>query len=152
MSKNRFIPAERILGEVLEAYKERNDQVGMAEAYHTFGNMYKNEGLSTPQNLRHFQTRGTYEKRFELSKDYFEKALSLYKDQQDFMGISKSYFGIASVYGILKKNQKACEYLDKSLEAYNQGKEKDPNARLPILTDYKDAREMIAYFKKVAAC
>ena len=151
MSQNRFIPAERIIGEALETYKERNDEAGMAEAYHTFGNLYKNGRLST-RNLLAFQNSGTYEKRFELSKDYFEKSARLYKNQQDFMGLTKSYFGMSNAYWGLKNKEKSCEYLDESLEAYNQGKAKDFNAHIPILTGWKDAREMITAFKKKSKC
>lgn len=152
MSQNRFIPAERIIGEVLETYKERNDEAGMAEAYHTFGNLYKNNGLSTPSNKQYYQSSGIYEKRFDLSKDYFEKAASLYEKQQDFMGLTKSNFGIANAYWGLKNKEKTCEYYDKSLEVYNKGKKNNPNVQLPILTGYKDAREMIEHFKEIAVC
>jgi hypothetical protein len=43
-------------------------------------------------------------------------------------------------------------WLEKSLGAYNQGKAKDPNVHIPILTGWKDAREMIAAFKKKSKC
>jgi hypothetical protein len=54
MSQNRVIPAERITGEALEIFKERNDEGGMAEAYHTFENLYKNDGIATPPNKKLF--------------------------------------------------------------------------------------------------
>jgi hypothetical protein len=33
----------------------------------------------------------------ELSKEYFEKAAKIYGNQQDFMGLTKPYLGIANV-------------------------------------------------------
>ncbi|MGD9850993.1 MAG: hypothetical protein AB7T38_06985 [Nitrospirales bacterium] len=138
--------------EALETFKEKNDEGGMAEAYHTFGNLYKNSGVSTPPNQGHLEGKFTFSERMELSKGYFEKAAQIYDHQHDFMGLTKSYFGIASVYGIQGEKFLACEWLEKSLEAYNNGVEKDPNARLPILGGWKDAREMIEAFKKKWSC
>lgn len=138
--------------EALETFKKKNDEGGIAEGYHTFGNLYKNDGVSLPPNKIYFEGKYTYQQRMELSREYFEKAAQIYEDRQDFMGLTKSYFGIANVYGIRGENFLACQWLAKSLEAYNNGIEKDPNARLPILTGWKDPREMIEAFKKKISC
>jgi tetratricopeptide (TPR) repeat protein len=148
----RPLAAERLIGEALDSYRANGDEIGMAEAYHTFGNLYKFNCYHTKWEKYLLETMGSHEKAYERSRENFQKAADLYEKHKDLMGASRSYFGIGNVYGIQEDQQRACALYDKSLALYNEGKAQDPNARINILTGFKDVPTMIQAFKNKSGC
>jgi tetratricopeptide (TPR) repeat protein len=148
----RPLAAERLIGEALDSYRTNGDELGMAEAYHTFGNLYKFNCYHTKWEKQLLETTGTHEKAYERSRENFQKAAELYEKHKDFMGVSQSYFGIGNVYGIQGDKQRACAFYDKSLAIYNEGKAQNPNARINILTGFRDFPTMIQGFKNENGC
>ncbi len=152
MDQCRPIPAERLIGEALGLYKEKGDEIGMAEAYHSFGNLYKFNCYHQKHEKSLLATVGSHEKAYELSKQNFEKAAQLYKKHDDFIGISKSYFGIGNVYGIQGNKSKECAFYDESLKYYYQAQTENLKASANILTNFKDFPEMVEKFKSKDGC
>ena|SRR6266487_1598826 len=152
MDQCRPLPAERLIGEALDSYRTNGDEIGMAEAYHTFGNLYKFDCYHTKWAKHLLETMGTHEKAYERSRENFQKAAELYEKHKDFMGVTQSYFGIGNVYGIQGDKQMACAFYDKSLAIYNEGRAQDPNARINIRTGFKDVPTMIQAFKNENGC
>ena len=84
MDQNRPLPAKRFIDEALEKYRAQGNELGMAEAYHTYGNYYKDGQLGFKQ--------------YAESEQNFRKALELYEKNGNYPGIVKSYFGIGNSY------------------------------------------------------
>ena len=151
MNQGRAVPAEKLIGEALKAYQESGTELGAAEAYHTYGNFYKND-LYHGKFKRYFESAGTYDGTYERSLENFQKVLELYAKYNDYPGVTKSSFGLANVYGIQDKKQKACETYDLSLTSWDQAKRENPDAKLLILTRFSNVPDMIDAFKKKEEC
>ena len=120
-SQGRFIPAKRFIEEAEKIYKEEGNKQGLAEAYHAFGNLYQHGPVGKLENKY---------RDYDLSRQYFERAYNLYNEIGDDMGRAKSLLGLSQ--GLQNNRIKECECLKKSLEAYYEGKKKNPSAELPM--------------------
>lgn len=121
-SQGRFIPAKRFIEDAEKIYKEEGNKEGLAETYHTFGNLYKHGHVGKLENKY---------RDYDLSRQYFQRAYDLYNELGDDMGRAKCLLGIAQT--LQNDKIKECEYLKKSLEVYYEGKKKNPSAKMPML-------------------
>ncbi len=80
MGQCRPIPAERLIGKALHIYEEKGDEIGMAEAHHTFGNLYKNQCDHSKYEKYLLETVGSHEKAYAKSEQNFLKGLSCTKN------------------------------------------------------------------------
>jgi len=135
MNYGRFLRAEQFLKEAKEIFEEKGNEHGIAEAYFSLGNMYKNSHEHNTLRNR------------EKAREYFEQAHNLFRKNDNYIGVAKSLFGIANT--IPDENKKeACRYYDESLNAYYKAKELDPSATMPIIREkYKDFPSMVEDYK-----
>jgi tetratricopeptide (TPR) repeat protein len=144
---DRPLPAENLIDEALDIYQKKGDELGMAEAYHTYGNLYKTDVYYTFPR--------TSERRVKTKEEavgYFQKALDLYKKNNDFIGAAKCQFGMGQVYWVVGKNAEACSVLDDSLVSYNKAKELDPSAKMPFRANAPEFSKIIQYTKEGVGC
>jgi tetratricopeptide (TPR) repeat protein len=151
MAIERFVPAERLIQETLDIYTKQGNEIGMAEAYHTFGNFYKNEIYHT-KFARFYKSLGTYDGTYMRSIDNFSTARALFEKNENYAGVTKCLIGLGNAYSLRAEKDKACVSYDDALGFYNKAKQKDPSVRLPILTKYRDAEELINAFKQSEGC
>jgi tetratricopeptide (TPR) repeat protein len=139
MNQRRPIPARRFIEEALEKYQEQGNETGVAEAYFTFGNYYKNANMYVD---------------LDKSEENFRKALDIYKKHNDYEGIVKSHFGIGNVFQVKGSMTKACEEYNESLSNFEKGAKADPSfiKTINIRTGFKDVPEMINGFKANIGC
>jgi hypothetical protein len=76
--EERFLPAERLIGEALDIYTKQGDEIGMADAHHAFGNFYKHELYHT-KFAPVFKRVGTYDGTYMRSIDNFSTAKRLFE-------------------------------------------------------------------------
>src|SRR6266403_1841257 len=86
------------------------------------------------------------------SIDNFSTARALFEKNENYAGVTKCLIGLGNAYSLRAEKDKACVSYDDALGFYNKAKQKDPNVRLPILTKYRDAEELINAFKQSEGC
>lgn len=147
MDAGRPLPAENLIDEALAIYQKEGNEIGMAEAYHAYGNLYKTNVYYTFPRVseRRVKTK-------EEAVGYFQKALDLYVKNNDYIGVAKCQFGMGQVYWVVGKKTEACTTLDESLASYNKAKERDPSARMPFRTQETEFSKVIQYTKEGVGC
>ncbi|MCK4912112.1 MAG: tetratricopeptide repeat protein [Candidatus Omnitrophica bacterium] len=136
MNYGRFLRAEQFLREAEKIFEEKENDHGIAEAYFSLGNMYKN-------NHEHNTLQDT-----KKSRECFEHAHNLFRKNENFIGVAKSLFGLANAYGIENNSLESCSHYDESLNAYYKAKKLNPSAIMPIMIKkYKDFPDMVEDYK-----
>ena len=151
MAHQRFLPAERLIREALDIYTKQGDEVGMAEAHHAFGNFYKNELYHT-KFAATYKWLGTYDGTYMKSIDNFATAKRLFEKNQNDVGVTKSLVGLGNAYSVRGEKDKACENYNAALRSWEAARARDPSVRAPILTQYRDAEELINAFRQKEGC
>jgi len=151
MAIERFLPAERLIQEALDIYTKQGNEIGMAEAYHAFGNFYKN-GVYHTKFAGFYKRLGTYDGTYMRSIDNFSSARAIFEKHENYAGVTKCLVGLGNAYSLRGEKDKACVSYDDALGFYHKAKQKDPSVRLPILPKYRDAEELINAFKQSEGC
>ena len=144
--ENRPLMADTLISQSIEMYKENKDTEGLAEAYHAYGNLYKNYIIQPYKTI--------YDPTYMKSINSFQKAKKLFEQSKSEIGIVKSLVGIGMGYSIRNESNTACQYYDEALLKYNNGKRngtitKDPQI---FIKGYKNFGEIIEKILKQAKC
>jgi tetratricopeptide (TPR) repeat protein len=151
MDRKRFIPAEALIQESLDIYRQQGNELGMAEAYHTFGNLYKN-GDYIDRYVRSTTRFGTETEAYARSIDNFTRAKVLFEKHDDYASVTRCLVGIGNGYSLLGDKPRACQSYAEALRSFDVARQKDPSVRLPILTGYPDAPSLINAFIEKEGC
>lgn len=155
-NQGRPIPAERLIRESIDIYQERNDELGLANAYRVYGLFFKSEGVNRMQKF--YESNGfidksaTYATRLEKSLEYLQKARVILEKQKNLDRMANIYMHIGFVYQIMKDKPAACSSYDKSLLAYKAMLADDPKSAVLLPPKYKSYDTFIADIKNSAAC
>lgn len=147
MNQGRPIPAKNLIDSSINKYHEMNDNNGLAEAYHTMGNLYKSGDFDASVYGNKFTD-------YNISLSYFTKSEELYKSVNNYEGMIKSRFGIANIYTIKGDLPSACKEYDKSNNYYQEMLQKKPEQenKLNILTGFNNFPDILKAFKNKYNC
>ncbi len=140
MRQGRPLPAKQFIDDALEKFRAEGNELGMAEAYHTYGNFYKNRNLGF--------------KRYEESEENFRKALVLYEKHNNYAGMVKSHFGIGNTYRS-RDTAKECDEYRQSLLNYQKGIKSNPDLdkQIGLLNPhFRNTGDMITAFMTDIGC
>lgn len=144
--------AKRFIDEVFQKFSNEGNEIGMAEAYHSYGGFYKvfSENPTYSKCLTGYL--GSYaDPGGAKSLSYYQKAVELYEKNNNHLGVSKCYFGIGNLYH-RRDNQLACSYYDKCIEEFEKARRLDPAVKFPIRSNYRDVYHIVDEFKKDIGC
>ena len=147
MNEGRALMAEDLIRQAMVIYKKENNILGIAEAYHTYGNLYKHSSY-------HNKKPGTFDRSFMKSVSNYEMAKTSYEQVGDEVGAVKSLIGMGNAYHLRNEDNKACGYYSEALSRYNSGKENGVITKEPVILDkrYKNIGDVIIAFKKREKC
>ena len=153
VGEDRLLAAEDVIGQALSTFQQRNDIAGMAEAYHAYGNLYKNglfqDGRWTPK----FQELGTWDGTYTKSIANFSKAQQLFEQSADEIGAVKCLVGAGNAYSLRNDKPKACALYREALTRYRNAKGTgQPLKAHPILTGYADIGALTEAFIAKERC
>lgn len=124
---DRPLPAQYLIEEAIEIYKNRNDEIGLADAYRTYAFFLQSNAVAKWDRMNFFDKTVTHENRFEKAVEYWNKAISLYEGKSIYDRASNCYFNIAKVNFFHLDNKEAtCKYLTKSLQSQLRFKKDNP--------------------------
>jgi tetratricopeptide (TPR) repeat protein len=155
--QERPLPAEKLIWEALEIYRDRGDRLGVAEAYRQYAfflrapnvgryaDLYRDKGFMDPSV--------TLDNRLEKSLEYLETALAIYETEGAYRSLVNIHFAIAINHHVLGREREACSALDDSLASYREAVERDPEGAVILPNGYVGWEEVIRDGKKdVGGC
>lgn len=153
MSEDRLLLAEDMIRQAMVKFESAGDKPGMAEAYHAYGNLYKNDLYINGRWKEKFKEMGNYDGTYMKSIDNFAKCQDLYVEIGNGFGEAKCLLGAGNAYGLKGETVKACDYYKRALVAYNTAKQNGSNFQEPqMLTGYANMGELVKAFIKKEEC
>ena len=132
--------AEKLIRQAIDAYTRRDDAHGLGNAYREYADLLRSDAFSEKwanyYREHGFQDRTvTLENRMAKSSEYYTKALGFYaraeaqlRDEKKFGPLTNVYFNMAMSYHQLQQDKKACEYFDRTIDAYKENLRLNPAA------------------------
>ncbi|MEW6521485.1 MAG: hypothetical protein AB1461_18975 [Thermodesulfobacteriota bacterium] len=134
--QQRPLPAERLIREAIEAYKQQNDELGLAEGYRAYGFFFRSPAIEKWRKI--YEEHGfldksaTYFNRYDESIEYFEHSARLFEKNDKYDSLTNIYLNMGFTYEFAKKNDKACEAYRTSLVASSKFKESNPSTSITL--------------------
>lgn len=156
-NQSRPLPAERLLIEAIEICTKSNDSLCLGYAYLSYANFFSSSSVEkwekTYRENGFWNKNATYENRHSLSRDYFKKAISKFKETKKYDALTNTYLRLGSNYHYFTTAQeKKCAAFDKSVEYNLMNIKTNPAADVYLPNGYSSYKEYIAFIKKEAGC
>lgn len=163
MRQDRPLPAERLIREAIAIYEERSDQHGLGNANREYGDLLRSHAIlnwETVYRRDGFQdTSITFENRFEKASEFYRKSITYYERAEPLLqqagkydALTNVYFNAAWSHLQVGENEKACGYYDKTTQAYDENKRRNPSAKPYIPSGSGSFAEFISATKRRAGC
>ncbi len=149
MMQNRAALAELTIRDAMKIFRKNNDELGIADAYHSYGNLYKDNSYHGKW-AAFFKKEGTYDGTYMKSIENFNMAMVLFENHSEDSGVVKCLIGIGNAYGLRNEKEKECENYNRALSRYKKSKEEGKIKVEPVIHDkrYKNMGELIEAFIK----
>ena len=140
IDQGRPLPAERLIYEAIEIYRERDDPHGLGYAFGLYAellqsNTVKKAEISYMRDGFRDKTV-TLSNRFEKSTEYtraaileYERAIERHRRVDKFDSLTNAHLHLAWLHQRLLDKMAACENFQKTLDAYARNIERDPQAK-----------------------
>ncbi len=152
----RPLPAERMIRESIEIYKNEKNDLGLAEAYRAYGFFFRS-GAVEKWN-KHYKKDGfmeplaTYNNRYDKSIEYFAKSETIYKEHKRYDALTNIYLNMAFTYEFAGDKAQACEAYKKSLSSNEQQMKDQPGSKVELPEGSKSYEEYVAGPLKRLGC
>lgn len=155
--QDRPLVAERLIREAIEIYQKNSDELGLAEAYRTYGFFFESGSVEGKWSKQYreggfLDKSATFDTRFEKSIEYFEKARAIFAGQKRFGDLTNVNMNLGYVYSTLGKRDAACQSFDRSLENYRDNLRHNPFAKPISPKGFGTFEEFLADLKKKNNC
>ena len=133
--------AEKLIRQAMDIYAQRDDAHGLGNAYREYADLLRSDAFSAKW-ANYFREHGfqdrtvTVENRMAKSSEYYTRAIRYYsraeaqlRGERKFGALTNVYFNMATSYYQLQDTQKACEYFDRTIDAYKENIRLNPNAK-----------------------
>lgn len=154
--------AETLIRQAMDIYAERDDAHGLGNAYREYADLLRSDAVSGKW-AKYYREHGfrdrtvTFENRMAKSSEYYAKALGYYsraeaqlKEANEFGPLTNVYFNMAMSYHQLGNKGKACEYFDRTIDAYEENIHRNPAAKPYSPTG--SVPDLVSSLKKQAGC
>lgn len=134
--QQRPLPAERLIRESLEIYKRENNELGLAEAYRSYGFFFRSPSIEKWH--KHYETSGfldksaTFNTRYDKSIEYFENSAQLFEKNKKYDMLTNVYLNMGFTYEFANKPDKACELYKRSLDPSKKFTENNPGKSISL--------------------
>jgi hypothetical protein len=114
--QNRPIPAERLIREAIEIYREKGDEQGLAVGYLRYAEFFNSNSVGRWEPF--YQKNGfmdkeaVFDKRWERSLEYLQKARDLYEKQSNYALLTYVDEEFALIYKHFKDHKNTCHYFE----------------------------------------
>lgn len=155
--QDRPLIAERLIREAIDIYQKNNDQLGLAEAYRTYGLFFESRSIYGKWS-KQYKEKGfldksaTFDTRFEKSIEYFEKAGAIYAQNKRFDALTNVYLNLGDIYTAIGKREEGCQAFDRCLKSYHDNIRQNPTAKPIAPKGFSSVEEFIIDLKNKNDC
>jgi tetratricopeptide (TPR) repeat protein len=134
--QQRPLPAEQLIKESVDTYKQENNEMGLAEAYRAYGFFFRSSAVEKWR--KHYETDGfldktaTYSNRYDKSIEYFDQSARLFAKNGKYDKVTNVYLKMGFTYEFAGRNEKACESYTASLDTNARFAKDNPGASLTL--------------------
>jgi tetratricopeptide (TPR) repeat protein len=154
--ERRPLPAERLIREAAEVYRQQNDQLGLAEAYRQYGFFFRSEAVGSYAQIYaqegFLDSTASVETRYEKSVEYFQRAGAIYEELASFDMLSNAELNTGFTYHFMGQPNRACAAFDRSLSAQQRAEQTMAGGGPELPRGFKSFAEYIAAAKQEAGC
>jgi tetratricopeptide (TPR) repeat protein len=153
----RPLMAERLIREAIDIYQQKGDEIGLANAYRTYGFFFRSESIEGKYS-KHYRDRGfleksaTFDNRYAKSLEYFYQAARIYAAHQRFDALTNVNFNAGLTYVLSGEFKAACRAFDTSLENMRGNLRQNPAAKPVVPAGFQDYETFLADTKKRYGC
>ena len=150
---NRPLPAQNLIEEAIEIYKKRNDKLGLAIAYQTYGDFLQSPVVGQWSKMDFFDKTVTQDNRYQKALEYYQKALDIAENISDHAMASSAYFSIGRLYLLHFENKEfVCNNFTKSIEQHLIFRKDNPNTKVNLPAGYNTFVDYLNAVQKQAGC
>jgi tetratricopeptide (TPR) repeat protein len=154
-NQDRPLVADRLIREATETYLNSGDQLGLAEAYRTYGFFLRSqsvEGKSKYYRENGFLDRSvSFDTRYEKSIDYLEKARAIFERYGRFDALTNVNLNIGFTYEVLGNLDAACRAFDRSV-GNNRDSLESAKVKVALPKGVATYEDFLAPHRKRAGC
>jgi tetratricopeptide (TPR) repeat protein len=154
--QDRPLIAEQLIREAIGSYRKNNDQLGLADAYRTYGFFFRSSAIEGKWS-QHYRENGfldksaSFDSRYEKSIEYLEKARTIFAEYKRFDALTNVNLNIGFTYEVMGYGAAACEAFDRSLEN-NRDNLEISKAKVTLPQGFASYEEFLAPHKERAGC
>jgi tetratricopeptide (TPR) repeat protein len=154
----RPFPAEKLIIESIQIYKEQNNEKGLAEAYRAYGTFFRSTAVGESPWRKSYEERGfldksaKFESRYSKSIEYYMLADNIYERLDFLERRSNVHLNMGITYELAGDLPSACKAYSESLRFNTAALQKDPTIIIFVPPPYKTFAEGLAPFLKRAQC
>ena len=151
------LTAETLIRETMEAYRTRNDQLGLAEAYRAYA-FFLRSGVIEGKWSEHYKSVGfldpsvTFATRYEKSIDYLEKARAIFSTYGRYDALTNINLNIGFTYEVLGNPEAACRAFENSIGSNREGLERHAKLQIGLPKGYATYEDFLAPHRKRVGC
>ena len=154
--QDRPLPAERLIREAIEVYQKNGDQLGVAEAYRTYGFFFRSRSVGGKWS-KFYRDNGfldrsaTFDARYIKSIEYFEMARAIYSAHQRFDALTNVDLNMGFTFELMGDRQAACQAFDRSRQDHTEMLRRNPDAKIE-LQGFSTYEQFLAPHRQRAGC
>jgi tetratricopeptide (TPR) repeat protein len=155
--QDRPLIAERLIREAVESYRKRNDQLGLADAYQTYGFFFRSSALEG-KSSNYYRENGfldksaSFDARYEKSIEYLEKARTIFAENKRFDALTNVNLNIGFTYEVMGYGAAACEAFERSLENNRDNLRQISKAKIALPQGFATYEDFLAPHRERAGC
>ncbi len=153
-NSGRIARARQVTREAADIFAEQGDKKGLAAAYRQMAFLIRLHGEDA---ILASSEAGVGENQLDIdradkSTDYFQRALVIQQELEDYALVSHLQFNIGVNYALSKRPHQACTAFDQSLAAYNSEKTRRPEHDPELPPGVTSFDDFIRQAKQEASC
>ena len=150
----RALIAERLIWEAMDIFRERQDFHGLGHAHREYADLLTSPSMGRWEKV--FREDGfrdatvTYDNRPEKAKEYYARAMDLYRraepslvEDKVYDALTNLYYNMAYASFQLSEIEESCTYVKKSLDAYAQNIVQNPDAKPHVPPGYDSFQSLV---------
>lgn len=154
--QQRPLPAERLIREAITIYQEKNNDLGLAEAYRAYGFFFRSSAIEKWH--KYYEDNGFYEggatvaNRHAKSIAYFEKSAAIFEKYKKNDSLTNIHRNMGFTYEFANQPEKACDEYKKSIIASQRHKKENPSATLTLPKGFSSYEAYVNPFLERLKC
>lgn len=155
--QDRPLIAEGLIRDAIESYQKNNDQLGLADAYRTYGFFFRSPAIEGKWS-KYYRENGfldkaaSFDARYGKSIEYFDKARTIFAEYKRFDALTNLNLNIGFTYEVMGYGAAACEAFDRSLENNRDNLRQISKAKVALPQGFASYEQFLAPHRERAGC